>query len=1027
MDDMAASQQLLEEGARATAVGEDEGRSEPTREEGAKGGKAATKRQAHASPVELPTSQVPASIQRPRSPPRSFALDDINAYITSASPSHRVEVPDSQIELPQTTAQGLMSPPMTSSFAVPTSTAKKSKKMYKKSRRSIPAEPKHTSASDEHDASNAQADTAEGAAEPLSPSPSRTKRKRKRSNTGATSHQAESDASENDTIAVERPNKSKAANLEAKAPMERPRKRRSLLARKSAEFDPIEDEDIDGPSQRAAKTKPSASGELFSSQDNVPTPQREVLNTPNDHSTAGKGGSIKALVTPTKSKSGSHKQKRTNSRIDDQSPPDANAQQQSSGDDEITHAAPLEEGASTKKSRKKRKVESSNASEPRCRFSRKSNVDMSMSAAERALNAVRELHQPIEKRSKGDFTDDEEELIRRAIRDYQERHGLETNELVEIIQWTSDVRDGQFARQRSDLTTQELQDERESNAFWAELKQIELTRSLHRLKTHVRARYHTFKTGGWTEEEDEQLKSLMRLHPQRWKLISLIMGDRSYLDIFNRWKDYVQHGDSRHTNRWSKEEEEALLNAITTVTQRDEDHRAQLGKPELNYANVDINWPQVCIEMGNIRSRIQCTVKWTRMTKRDPPATIPLVRRPRATPEPDQIVDATPKTGPKSEPTPKKRRQRSKRDPAPSGEAKARKSPTKKRRRIEKPEPEPKVVSDDEDEDVPASTQKHNLSAQSEPEVVADTKGEASSAKLPKKPSSSVESKQDMVGDDEDESTAAEPEHDVDRDLEIEASTAELPETCRASEESEPELVADDEDDAQSAESLVERSPSVEQNAADVEGELDTVTQQVIPATPLDTQLRPVARPRTSGVSQMRWGDKFDLVEGVALLQPQNEEDINWYELSATMKQSWSIRTLQTALKELLDLVVDQGSFTDTIFELLQYLDEHYTTAELKEHYDPYQDLAFDEDAEAVEQAEENEHPKLVRQEDDIEAANLPNTKRKRRVSTHDSVSQQYNASTKRTKTTSTGSTPKQTKSAALVTESDDAESEAEL
>lgn len=274
-------------------------------------------------------------------------------------------------------------------------------------------------------------------------------------------------------------------------------------------------------------------------------------------------------------------------------------------------------------------------------------------AAERALNTAHDLQHPPDLRSSGDFTADEEELIRRAIVDYQQRKGLEVSELVDIIQWNPhdpsfNTGDGTISS-KSEWTPQDIEDARESAEFWDDIKHISTERSLDRLRRHIRQTYHQFKRGVWTEEEDKRLKSLYGTHPNQWKVISVGMGDRSMHDCQNRWRDYLQYGDKRKSSRWDEEEEELFIRAVTTVAQRDEDHRAQEGLPPIDeYTLKDINWQQVSREMDSTRSRIQVVQKWRNLQKREFPPEIKVERKPRK-----ERPAASRSTI--SEPTPKKR------------------------------------------------------------------------------------------------------------------------------------------------------------------------------------------------------------------------------------------------------------------------------------------------------------------------------------------------------------------------------------
>ncbi|KAJ4362846.1 RNA polymerase I enhancer binding protein [Ascochyta clinopodiicola] len=261
--------------------------------------------------------------------------------------------------------------------------------------------------------------------------------------------------------------------------------------------------------------------------------------------------------------------------------------------------------------------------------------DDTRTAAEIALDSSHELGQPPDKRTSGEYTADEKELLRRAIRDYQERNGLEVADLVEIIQWT-------YVRRRvvgSNTTDQsEEQYKRDSSAFWDDVKSAGLTRASSDIKRHVRTRYHTFQRGHWSPEEDETLRELADSHPGQWKLIATQLN-RLELDVYNRWKDYVRHGENRITKRWSTDEEETFVNVLSTVCQRVEDYRAETGKPPLDDYTPVINWHEVCREMGDTRSRLQCQSKWKLMRAREPPATVEVEIKPRKTPEPGQAEE----------------------------------------------------------------------------------------------------------------------------------------------------------------------------------------------------------------------------------------------------------------------------------------------------------------------------------------------------------------------------------------------------
>lgn len=251
--------------------------------------------------------------------------------------------------------------------------------------------------------------------------------------------------------------------------------------------------------------------------------------------------------------------------------------------------------------------------------------DDDRTAADTALEKTHELGHPPDKRTNGEYTADEKELLRRAIRDYQERNGLDTADLVEIIHWAPRRDKGTNDHQT------EAQFQADCDAFWEEIKNAGLLRTQKELRKHIRATYHTCQRGRWSQEEDEQLRDLSNLHPGQWKLIATQLN-RLEIDTYNRWKDYVRHGPNRLTKKWTLDEEKNLVRVLNLVCQRVEDSRAESGKPPLDDYYHVINWHQVCRELDDSRSRLQCQSKWRIMRDRQPPATLDIEIKPRQTP-----------------------------------------------------------------------------------------------------------------------------------------------------------------------------------------------------------------------------------------------------------------------------------------------------------------------------------------------------------------------------------------------------------
>ncbi|RYN19638.1 hypothetical protein AA0112_g11045 [Alternaria arborescens] len=310
-----------------------------------------------------------------------------------------------------------------------------------------------------------------------------------------------------------------------------------------------------------------------------------------------------------------------------------------------------------KREKKKKRKSTTKKATPRResgKFSYKRKNVQTGTAAERALAGVdHTVNYPPDLRTTGDFTADEEELIRRAVRDYQDRKELEIPQLVRIIQWSKQDpalnRTNGEVSGKNDWTPQDMDNARESAEFWNDIKNITTKRSFDRMRRHIRQTYHMFKSGAWTDEEDQLLRDLYSQHPNKWKVIEVGMGDRSMHDCQNRWRDYLQYGDKLKSSRWEPEEEEIFIRAITTVAQRDEDYRAEQGLPPVDeYTIKHINWQQVSREMDNTRSRIQVVAKWKNLQKRNPPPHIEVEHKPRTNKSALSGLTA-------SDPTPRKR------------------------------------------------------------------------------------------------------------------------------------------------------------------------------------------------------------------------------------------------------------------------------------------------------------------------------------------------------------------------------------
>lgn len=183
------------------------------------------------------------------------------------------------------------------------------------------------------------------------------------------------------------------------------------------------------------------------------------------------------------------------------------------------------------------------------------NLTDASTATDRALEIVRELNHPPHLLSSGDFSPDEQEIVRRAIRSYQEWKELDKESLLEIIHWSTDHRDHSITDPADDFTLNE-----ESTEFWGDMKLVQLTRTLDEVRNHIRSRYHEFEIGPWSTDEDDMLKDAVAQHPEKWRIIAQLSTNRSRHDVETRWQNRIRPVLEPAEDQWSVDE---LVNTST--------------------------------------------------------------------------------------------------------------------------------------------------------------------------------------------------------------------------------------------------------------------------------------------------------------------------------------------------------------------------------------------------------------------------------------------------------------------------------
>ncbi len=171
-------------------------------------------------------------------------------------------------------------------------------------------------------------------------------------------------------------------------------------------------------------------------------------------------------------------------------------------------------------------------------------------------------------------------------------------------------------------------------ALFNELHEVLPYRPRMSVQKYVRRRFHNYTARGtWTAEEDEMLKHAVDEKGKSWKAVGEII-DRMPGDCRDRWRNYIFKSEHRNREQWTDAEVRNLCIAILECIQLMKNQRQQAREEKygLGAAEVDensdqevedmkvINWQVVSDRMGengNGRSRLQCSLKWSQLKKRD--------------------------------------------------------------------------------------------------------------------------------------------------------------------------------------------------------------------------------------------------------------------------------------------------------------------------------------------------------------------------------------------------------------------------
>ncbi|KAI0257763.1 hypothetical protein BC834DRAFT_839320, partial [Gloeopeniophorella convolvens] len=174
---------------------------------------------------------------------------------------------------------------------------------------------------------------------------------------------------------------------------------------------------------------------------------------------------------------------------------------------------------------------------------------------------------------KGRFSEEEASQINSVIEVYQREHGLDDDELCEIIFLKRDI------------------------VFWPTIARAVPMRALSSVYNYVRwARDANARKGKWTTIDNAELKRAIEKHGRCWDKVSLGLG-RMAEDCRIQFSS-LEHRDSEQRGHWTLEEEARLVQIIRDLGTE--------GRAEISQGF----WPTVARRMEHSRNARQCRVKW---------------------------------------------------------------------------------------------------------------------------------------------------------------------------------------------------------------------------------------------------------------------------------------------------------------------------------------------------------------------------------------------------------------------------------
>lgn len=155
--------------------------------------------------------------------------------------------------------------------------------------------------------------------------------------------------------------------------------------------------------------------------------------------------------------------------------------------------------------------------------------------------------------------------------------------------------------------------------FWNDIYALIPDRDRRSVYRFMRRHYQntTQKAHDWTPEQDDELVKLHAQHGPKWAHIAKLLG-RSDDDVTQRWKNRLQHRDTKNTGAWSEAELRAFVKSLEEYRNLLIENSADPQKAGKDIWEMDlksISWGSISNGMENSRTRQQCADKWRKIQK----------------------------------------------------------------------------------------------------------------------------------------------------------------------------------------------------------------------------------------------------------------------------------------------------------------------------------------------------------------------------------------------------------------------------